>query len=192
MMKKLTVLLLSLLLCLGTLLPAAAEEPVPTAEPAAEAPAIALPISFEAYKAAYEAVIAANSPEVTVTWREVEEDGRSIRMALINDSFVSVMVLLEEEMVTELAVVLKADLSQETLLSFLSMSGYCGAALLVSEEVSAAEATMTFMDELYIFFTSMTEGKTLESLCGLPGGMSISPADNSTWQYYFALKLDAE
>lgn len=191
MMNKLTALILSLLLCLGALLPAAAEEPAPADVPAA-APVVSLPVSFEAYKAAYEAVLADNAPNATVTWNAVEEDGRSIRMAVINDSFVSVMVLLEEEMVTDLAVVLKADLSQETLLSFLSMSGYCGAALLVSEEVSAAEATMTFMDELYVFFTAMTEDKTPESLCGLPGGMSISSADNSTWQYYFALKLETK
>lgn len=192
MMKKLTVLLLSLLLCLGTLLPAAAEEPVPTAEPAAEAPAIALPISFEAYKAAYEAVIAANSPEVTVTWREVEEDGRSIRMAFINDSFVSVMALLGEGNVIELAVVLQADLSQETLFSFMSMSAYCGAALLVDGDTDVAAATAAFMDELYAFFTAMSQNQTLENICGLPGGMSISAKEETTWQYYFALKLTAE
>lgn len=192
MMKKLTALFLSLLLCLCALLPAAAEEPAPTAEPAAQAPAIVLPISFEDYKAAYEAVIAANSPEVTVTWREAEEDGRSIRMAVINDSFVSVMALLSEGNVVELAVVLQADLSEETLFSFMSMSAYCGAALLVNGDTDAPAATATFMEELYTFFTAMSQNQPLENICGLPGGMSIVARDETTWQYYFALKLDAK
>lgn len=189
-MKKFTSLLLSLLLCL-CMLPGMAEE---AAEPAAEAafPAISLPISFETYSAAYEAVIAANTSSATITWQAVEKDGRSIRMAVVNDAFVSLMVLLEDDMVTELAVVLQAGLDEENLISFLSMCGYCGAALLEGQGMDAAEASETCMADLYDFFSAMSQGQQVESVFGLPGGMSISSPDNTTWQYYFALKLVAE
>ena len=186
-MQKLVSILLILLLCLCAL-PIAAEESVSTAD----APAVALPVSFERYQAAYEAVIAANAPDAAVSWREAEQNGRTIRMAVISDAFVSVMALLEEGNVTELAVAVQAGLDQDTLYSFLSMAGYSAAALLVDDDTDATAASIAAMNTVFDVFTAMTEGRAVDSILGLPGVISISAPDETSWQYYFSLKVVAE
>lgn len=121
-MKKLLSLFLALLLCLGAL-PAAMAEEAP-ADEAAVLPDVTPPISLTAYQQAYETVIAANAPECTVTWNPVEQDGSTIWMAVINNAFVSVMLLADGENVAEVACITQGEASEDALLTFLSMCGY--------------------------------------------------------------------
>lgn len=189
-MKKLISLLLTLTLCLSCMLPAIAEEPA--AEPEASAvPTIELPVSLEAYKAAYEAIIKANAPDCTVSWQSQEQNGSMIWMASINDSFVGLMVLADGDNVAEIACLVQGTLNENNLLTFLSMGGYGGAALLHHTGMTESEASALFMNELFAFFTTMTSGEQPESICGLAGGMSITQLDETNYRYYFILKLDA-
>ena len=182
-MKKLIALTLALLLCLCAL-PAPAEE--------AAAPALNLPITLEAYKQAYEAVINGVLPGNTITWTSAplgnDTDAVS-HMAMINDAFISVMLLPVDDQVTELAVLLQADLSEGTLMTFLSMAGYAGAAMLIDEDTTAVEACDAFRSELINAFVSLQNGVAPESIYTLPGMLNITPMGDGTYQYYFVLSL---
>lgn len=182
-MKKLISLLLALA-CLLSLSPVVAEEE------AAPAPAVNAPITLEAYQQAYETLIAAVVPDCTVTWSSAQlEDGSEAWMGIINDAFAAVMLLPVDGMVSEIAVLLQSDLTEDTLFTFLSMAGYAGAALLVDEETTPEAACSAFVDELYIVFSAMVSNEQPENIYGLPGAMSISAAADGSYQYYFILKL---
>lgn len=193
-MKKLLSLVLALLMCLCALIPAVAEEAAPevTDAPAAvETPDVNLPIALADYQAAYEAIIAASAPDCKITWSSVEQDGNTIWMATIDDSFTSVMLLVEDDQVVEIACLMQSELSNDAVLTYLSMGGYAGAALMLDEDTDALTATDYFMAEMYMLFTSATQGDSSESICGLPGGISISPLEDGSYQYYFVLSLTA-
>lgn len=182
-MKKLIALILALLLCL-TSLPVLAEE--------AAAPALNLPITLEGYKQAYEAVINGVLPGNAISWTSAplgDEAGAESHMAMINDAFISVMLLPVDGQVAELAVLLQADLSENTLMTFLSMAGYAGAALLIDEDTTAVEACDAFMNELINVFVSIQNGVAPESIYTLPGMLNITPMGDGTYQYYFVLSL---
>lgn len=184
-MKKLISLLLALV-CLLALTPVMAEEEAPAA------PAVNLPITLEAYQQAYEALITTTIPDSKVTWSSAAlEDGGEAWMGLINESMVGVMLLPVDGVVTELAIVVQSDLTEDNLFAFLSMAGYAGAALLVDEDTPAEDAMNAFMNELFGVFTDITSGIQPEDIYGLPGGISITAmADNTeVFQYYFVLNL---
>ncbi len=181
-MKKLISLLLTLLLCLSVLLPAAAEE---------TAPALNLPISLEDYKTAYETLLTTVVPGCTVTWSTMAMEGDEVWLGTINDSFIGVMLLAKDDMASEICALMQADLSENTLMTFLSMAGYAGAALLTSDAVAPEAACDAFFGEVFGFFSATIEGSPTEDIYGLPGGISISPMEDGTYQYYFILKLDA-
>ena len=185
-MKKLLSLTLALLMCLCALLPAAAQE-APAQETAA--PAVNAPLTLEAYKAAYETVITTILPECTVAWTSSPLEEGEAWLAVVNNSFVSVMVLPVDGVVSEVAVLLQADMSEETLMTFLSMAGYAGAALLQDEEVSTEAACEAFIAELYTVFSGILNGEQPENIYGLPGAINITSAADGTFQYYFILKL---
>ncbi len=185
-MKKLISLLTALLLCLCAMLPALAEEPAPS-----PAPALLLPMTLETYQQAYEAVIADVLPDCTVTWSTAPIEGGECYMATINSAFISVMLLPVDGQVTELAVLLQADMSESTLMTFLSMAGYAGAALLRSEEVTSMQACDAFIGELLNVFNQIYAGTQPGSIYGLPGGINITPMPDGTYQYYFILKLNS-
>ena len=84
-MKKLIALFIAALLGLTAL-------PVVFAQETAQGHAVML----ADYQKAYEAVIAANAPECTVSWSATaREDGREAYMGAINGVFVSVLLLPE-------------------------------------------------------------------------------------------------
>lgn len=182
-MKKLTALFLALLLCLSSL-PVLAEE--------ATVPALNLPITLDSYKQAYEAIINGVLPGNTISWTSAPlgngTDAES-HMALIDDAFISVMLLPVDGQVAELAVLLQADLSESTLMTFLSMAGYAGAAMLIDEDTTAVEACDAFMSELINAFVSIQNGVAPESIYTLPGMLNITPMGDGTYQYYFVLNL---
>lgn len=180
-MKKLISLILALMLCLSVLPLAAAEE--------AAAPALNLPISLEAYQQSYEAVIAEAVPGCTVTWSSAPIEGGECWMATINDSFVSVMLLPADGQVSEIAVLMQSDLSETTLMTFLSMAGYAGAALLRDEDTTSLVACDAFMAELLSVFSAIYSGEAPQSIYGMPGAINITPMEDGTYQYYFILKL---
>jgi len=184
-MKKLISLLLALV-CLLSLTPVMAEEEAPAA------PTVNLPITLEAYQQAYETLITTTIPDSKVTWSSAAlEDGGEAWMGLINDTMVGVMLLPVDGVVTELAIVVQSDLTEDNLFAFLSMAGYAGAALLVDEDTTAEDAMNAFMNELFGVFTDITSGAQPEDIYGLPGGISITAmADNTeVFQYYFVLNL---
>lgn len=179
-MKKLVSLLLALV-CLCSLLPAAAEE--------ADLPALTLPVALADYQAAYEALLADVVPGCTVSWTSAPMEGGECYMALVNDSFIGVMVLEADGQAQEVAVLMQSALDEDSLMTFLSLAGYAGAALLRSDEVSSVTACNAFVGELYTVFSIMTAGGQSESIYGLPGGVSISPLEDGSYQYYFVLQL---
>lgn len=194
-MKKLAALLTALL-CLLTLTPAPAEEPAPAAagsadEASALLPGIPLPVSVEDYKKAYEAILTANAPDCAVTWTSQEQDGKTVWLASINDSFIGLMFLADGGNVSEIACLMQGDLNENNLLTFLSMGGYGGAALLHHAGMTESEASATFMNELFTVFLAMTGGNQPEDICGLDGAISITLADEATYNFYFILRLDA-
>lgn len=179
-MKKLLSLLLALMyLC--ALLPAAAEE--------TDRPALNLPIALTDYQAAYDALLTDVVPGCSIAWTNAPMEGGECHMALVNDSIVSVMALTADGQVQELAVLIQAPLEESTLMTFLSMAGYAGAALLRNDQVSSLNACDAFIGELYTVFSIMTAGGQTESIYGLPGGISISPLADGSYQYYFVLRL---
>lgn len=190
-MKKFLSLMMALLLCLCALAPAMAEDAAPAEDPAEAVPAVALPIAIDAFKAAYEAILTLNAPDCTLTWNSQEQNGQTIWMASINDSFVGLMLLADGENVAEIACLMQGELNENNLLTFLSMGGYGGAALLHNAGMEASGATETFMNTLFATFTQMTQGDQPDDICGLPGAMSISKLDENLYQYYFILKLTA-
>lgn len=185
-MKKLISLTLVLLMCLCALLPAAAQE-APAQETAA--PAVNAPLTIDAYKAAYEAVITTILPECTVSWNASPMDEGEAWLAVVNNSFVGVMVLAKDGMADEIAVLMQSDMSETSLMTFLSMAGYAGAALLQDEEVSAEAACEAFIAELYTVFSGILNGEQPEDIYGLNGAINITSVADGTFQYYFILKL---
>lgn len=189
-MKKFLSLVLALILGLCALTPALAEEAAST-QAASELPDINLPVLLADYQKAYEAVIAANAADCAVSWESVEQENGVVWIATINNSFTSLMLLTDGEYVAELACLMQSELSEDALLTFLSMGGYGGAALMLDEDTDAAAASEAFMNELFSIFSAMLSGESPENICGLPGGISISLVDESTYQYYFVLQLNA-
>lgn len=185
-MKKLISLTLALLMCLCALLPAAAQE-APAQETAA--PAVNAPLTLDAYKAAYETVITTILPECTIAWNTSPMEEGEAWIAVINDAFPSVMVLAKEGMVDEIAVLMQSDMSETSLMTFLSMAGYAGAALLQDEEVSAEAACEAFIAELYTVFNGILNGEQPEDIYGLTGAINITSVADGAFQYYFILKL---
>lgn len=179
-MKKIISLMLALLVCLSVL-PAMAEEPA--------APAVNNPITLEAYQAAYGTVVSEAVPGCSVTWQTAPIEGGEAWMALLNGSFVSVLVLPEDGNVAEIAVLLQADLSENSLMTFLSMACYAGAALMQDEEVTTQEACDASMAELFNVFSAINEGTMPETLFGLPGNIQITPMEDESCQYYLIIKL---
>lgn len=178
--RKLIALLLTLLLA-AVLLPAAAEE---------DAAAPTAPITIEAYKAAYEAVVAANAPECSITWTESVQDGQTVSCATINNSFVSLLLLHDGGMAAEAAVLINASLTLDNMQSFLSMAGYSIAARLVNDGTEVTAATDSAMSELMMLFTSMaSDAAPLQEVCGFPVGPSISALSENVWQFYFVLPI---
>lgn len=180
-MQKFLSLLMAAMLCLCALLPAMAEE--------APAPAPQLPITVEAYQKAYEALIADIAPGSTVTWRTVPMEEGECYMGMIDNAFVGVMMLHDNGQVTELAVLMQAGMTQDVLMTFLSLAGYAGATLLRSETVTSTQACDAFLAELIGAFQIMTEGGQPPAICGLPAAISITPQQDGSCQYYFILKL---
>lgn len=185
-MKKLVSLLLALV-CLLSMTSVLAEDAA-----AAETPALNTPITVEAYKQAYEEVIHFIDPEATIAWTTLTSEDMGAYAAIINDSFYSVLIMPAEDMTAELAVLLSADLSEDSLSYFLSLAAYAGAALLVDEEVTPEAACNAFFSELYDVFTSIINDIQPEDIYGLPGGITINLADDGSYQYYFVLSLTAE
>ncbi len=183
-MKKLFSLTLALLMLLCVLAPALAEETVIT-----ELPDLNLPMTADEYKAAYEAIVTANAPTCQVTWLPVEQDGGTVWIATIDNSFTSLMFLVQGEHVAEIACIMQSELSEDMLLTFLSMGGYGGAALMLDEDTSAAEASAAFMLEMANVFSAISQGIQPEDIGGLPGGINISPLESGAYQYYFVLRL---
>ena len=99
------------------------------------------------------------------------------------------MLLENEGQVSELAVLLQADLSENALMTFLSMSGYAGAALLADEDTTATQACDAFMGELMNVFIAIQNGQTPANIYTLPGMINITPMEDGTYQYYFVLQL---
>lgn len=182
-MKKLASLLICAFLLLCALGPALAEETA--------ALTVSLPISLADYQKAYEAIIAENAPGCTVAWSSAAAEGKEAWLGVINHSVVGVMLQPEGESVAEVAVLITAELSEASLQTFLSLAGYCGAALLLDEDTDAASAMQAFMNEIYAVFTAISEGVTPEDICGLPGVLSISAAEDGMYQFYFLLNLTA-
>lgn len=184
-MKKLVSLLLALV-CLLSMTSVLAEDA------AAETPALNLPLTVEAYQQAYEEVIHFIDPEATIAWTTLTSEDMGAYAAIINESFYSVLILPNEDMTAEIAVLLSADLSEDSLSYFLSLAAYAGAALLVDEEVTPEAACNAFFNELYDVFTSIINDIQPEDIYGLPGGITINLADDGSYQYYFVLSLTAE
>lgn len=190
-MKKLLSLTLALLMCLCILIPATAEETADTTgEVLTETPDINLPVTLADYQKAYETIVATIAPDCKVAWSSVEQDSGIVWMAIINDSFTSVMLLTDGENIQEIACLMQSELSNDALLTFLSMGGYAGASLMLDEDTDAVTATDVFMLEMYTLFTAAAEGNAPESICGLPGVISISAMDENIYQYYFVLSLN--
>lgn len=183
-MKKLVCLLTACLLALCCSLPALA----------ADAPAIALPVSLEDFQRNYEAVIAFVMPDATVTWQERTDDRGSVYAALINDAFLSLLVVPEGDNVAQLAAILQTPLSDKAMMTFLSMIGYGGAALLLEEGTDAQTACNEFTTALHAAFSAYLEGQPVSDVCGLPARISLSPldAEASAWQFYCLLDLSAQ
>lgn len=180
-MKKLTALFLVLTLLLCALPAAVAEE--------AAAPALNLPITLEDYMASYEAVITEAVPGCTVSWTSAPLDEGECWMATINGSFISVMLMPVDGQVSEIAVLMQTGLDETSLMTFLSMAGYAGAALLRSESVTSLEACDAFMAELMSMFSAIYAGEAPTSIYGLPGMINLTPMQDGTCQFYFILKL---
>ena len=183
-MKKLFSLLLALC-CVLALTPVIAEE---TSTEVIEMPPLQLPMTLEAYQQGYEAVIALIAPDATITWTDSTSDDVEAKMAIINDSFIGVIVLPVDGMVSELAVLVQSTLDEDTLTSFLSMSACAGAPLLISEEIDAEAAVNAFVSEIYTVFITVASGDTADDIYTLPGTITISDAGDGSYQYYFALK----
>ena len=186
-MKKLLSLTLALLLCLCALLPACAEEAAPAEE--AARPEVNRPITLEAYQQAYDTLITTILPGCTVAWSSAPIESGEAWLAIVNDSFVSVMVLPKDGVISEVAVLMQADMSEDSLMTFLSMAGYAGAALLCDEEVTPEQACDAFVAELYTVFSAVINGTHPENIYGLPGAINITAAAEGVFQYYFILKL---
>ena len=179
-MQKLLALVLALV-CLCTLLPAAAEE----------APALNLPMTVEAYMDAYTTVLTDVAEGCTVTWSSAAMEEGVCWMATVNGSITSVMVLAVDGQASEVAVLLQSDLTEDTLLTFLSMAGYAGAALLKDEDTTSVQACDAFVNEVFNVFTAIYEGNSPDNIYGLPGALNISIVEEGVYQYYFIIKLDA-
>ena len=177
-MKKLLSLLL-VLMGLCALLPAAT----------AEAPALNLPITAQDYMASYEALLADVVEGVTVTWNSTPMEDGECWMAVVNDSFVSVMVLTAGGQAREIAVLIQGALDEDTLMTFLSMAGYAGAALLRSEAVTSEAACDAFVAEMFNVLSAINQGQQPENIYGLPGGINVSTTEDGACQYYFVLSL---
>ena len=188
-MKKLISLLLALV-CLLSMTSVLAEDAA--AAETTETPALNLPITVEAYKQAYEEVIHFIDPEATIAWTTLTSEDMGAYASIINESFYSVLILPNEDMTAEIAVLLSADLSEDSLSYFLSLAAYAGAALLVDEEVTPEVACNAFFNEIYDVFTSIINDIQPEDIYGLPGGITINLADDGSYQYYFVLSMTAE
>lgn len=201
-MKKLLIAL-CLLLCL-LLVGCSSEEdvaatPEVTAVPEAtdapaqavpvERPALNTPITVEAYQKAYETLITSVVPETTVSWHSTPAENSVTWLGVLNESFVSVMLLTKDDMVNEVAVLTHADMSETSLTSFLSLAGYAGAALIHDEGVPALESCDHFLTELYTVFSAIMQGTQPESIYGLPGMINISLAEDGSYQYYFIMQV---
>lgn len=198
-LRKLTALILALLCLLLTGCTAPSQGNAEsattdaTAAPAATdgaLPDLNLPITLEAYQQAYDAVINGVTTGNTVKWSASPLEDSEAWIATVNDAFVSVMLLPADGQVSELAVLLQADLSENTLMTFLSMGGYAGAALLVDEDTTAEQACDAFMAELLTVFLAIQNGEIPENIYNLPGMINITPLEDGTYQYYFVLRLD--
>lgn len=197
--RRLTALMLALLCLLltGCAAPAQdAADPTPTNTSTAPlqtadsaAPDLNLPITTEDYQKAYEAVINGVTTGNTVSWASTTIEDGETWIATVNDAFISVMLLENEGQVSELAVLLQADLSENALMTFLSMSGYAGAALLADEDTTATQACDAFMGELMNVFIAIQNGQTPANIYTLPGMINITPMEDGTYQYYFVLQL---
>ena len=179
MKKLLSLAAVFMLLC--CLLPAAAEE--------AERPALNLPISLEAYQQAYNALMAEVVPDCTISWVSAPMEGGECHMAVVDDSFISVMVLSADGQAQEVAVLLQSTLDEGSLMSFLSMAGYAGATLLCSEAVTPVEACDAFVAEMLNLLSAINQGQQPDNVYGLPGGISITAQPDGSYQYYFVLSL---
>ncbi|MBR3763663.1 MAG: hypothetical protein IKK57_03825 [Clostridia bacterium] len=181
-MKKFLSLVLALM-CLCPLFSAAAEE--------APLPELNLPISLEGYQQAYTTLLTAIVPGCSVSWISAPMEDGECYMGVIDNSFVSVMVLVKDSQAQEIAVLMQSTLDESSLMTFLSMAGYAGAALLCDEAVTPVDACDAFVNELYAVFSAINAGEQPENIYGLPGGISITVQEDGSYQYYFVLSLSS-
>lgn len=181
-MKKAICLLLSLLLCLGT--PALAETTA--------LPAVRLPITAEAYQAAYEAVVRQSMPGVELEWNPQSTERGEFLAGVLDGAEVSVMVLTQDGLVTEVAVMETAEASQDSLFIYLGLVSYAGAALLPDAAGAQPDMLETVMTEALLMFLSMASDNPPETFLGLPIGFSFTPQADGSMQYYFIFRLTGQ
>lgn len=174
-MKKLASLTLALLMCLCTLLPAAAQGG---------------PLLLEDFKADYTTVFSANLPEYSLTWLDGEADGVQTCTALMDGALPMCIVLVEDGYVTTIGVIHQGSTGESDVSVFLVMCALVGSALKVDANPDTGAILTEAADEAYNFLLGDLNGTLTDyTLWGYAADHSFTPLGDGTGEYCLILNL---
>lgn len=207
-MKKLLSLLMAMMLLLPLISGCAQQEPpaetgtdsAPAAEasgaetaaddPAAAAPAagpIATPVLYTDYQAQLEAVYAGSE----IVWQPLIGEESLIMVALLNGTAPCVYLQVSDGYIQQLAVEMTGSMTEQSIMTFVSLSTYATSALLAMNGTAPADAIQPTLAEVYGMFNANLTGTPVNTVFGIPSSFNLIPASETTCTFYYMLDLTA-